>query len=665
LRRLAKVGSATSAGEGPGASGRASAEITDLLRLGDVRELNLDLSWRPRPGRDRLRVPIGLTPEGRPVALDIKEAAQQGMGPHGLIIGATGSGKSEVLRTLVLALALTHSPEALNFVLIDFKGGATFNGMADMPHVSAVITNLGEELSLVDRMQDALLGEMVRRQELLRDAGNFANVSAYNKARATDRPDLKPLPALLIVADEFSELLAAKPEFIDTFVQIGRLGRSLEVHLLMSSQRLEESKLKGLDSHLSYRIGLKTFSAAESRVVLGVADAYELPSLPGVGYLKPDPTTLTRFRAAYVSGPPPARRRRTAPITNLAQQVRVEYFTAAPVAVRAQPEAPAIEETLEQDELESRSTFDIAVAAMANRGPTAHAVWLPPLEIPDTLDRLMPDLALDPNLGLVSPGWRAAPDFAAPIGVVDRPMEQRRDTLQVSLVGASGHVAVVGGPRSGKSTALRTLVASIALTRTPLEVQFYVLDFGGGTFTALARLAHVAGVAARIDAEAVRRTVAEVRGILNARELAFRDQGIDSIETYRSRRAEGRADDGYGDVFLVVDGWGSLKTDFEELVDQVADIAARGLTYGIHLVVSALRYVEVRQNVMDLIGTKVELRLGDTHDSIYGRRNADNVPKSIPGRGLTPTQHHMLAALPRIDGQQDAGTLADGVDHLV
>ncbi|MDR1186819.1 MAG: type VII secretion protein EccCa [Bifidobacteriaceae bacterium] len=664
-RRLAKSAAAGTSG-GSDAPGRSSAEITDLLRLGDIRDLDPAQAWRPRAARDRLRVPIGLTPEGRPIALDIKEAAQQGMGPHGLIIGATGSGKSEVLRTLVLALALTHSPEALNFVLADFKGGSAFNDWEDVPHVSAIITNLEKELPLVDRMQDALRGELKRRQELLREAGNFANVSEYNKARATERPDLAPLPALLIVVDEFSEMLSSKPDFADTFVQIGRLGRSLEVHLLLASQVLEEGKLKGLESHLSYRIGLKTLSAADSRTILGVPDAYELPNQPGVGYLKPDPSTLIRFRAAYVSGPPPRRRRARPQGRGADPQGQVEYFTAAPVAAAARPVEPepdAADQTPE--EVETRSTFKLAVGRMSSHGPQAHRIWLPPLVVPATLDQLMPDLAVDPHGGLLSLRWRGAGEFTIPVGVVDRPADQRQDTLSLSLSGGGGHLALVGAPRSGKSTFLRTIVCGIALTHTPLEAQFYVLDFGGGAFTPLAHLAHVAGVAARTDAEAVRRTVAEIKSILNARELFFREHGIDSIETYRLRRSRGQADDGYGDIFLVVDGWGTLHSEFELLEDAVTDITARGLTYGIHVIVSAARWLEIRQNVRDLLGSKVELRLGETSDSVIDRKEAQNVPLSVPGRGLESGRHHMLGALPRIDSQTDVASLADGVDALI
>ena len=231
-----------------------------------------------------------------------------GMGPHGLCIGATGSGKSEFLRTLVLGLAMTHSSEQLNFVLVDFKGGATFAGLDELPHVSAVITNLEGELTLVDRMQDAIAGEMERRMEVLGATNavlknkDIKNREEYEAAR-TDGADIPPMPSLFIVVDEFSELLTARPEFIDLFIQIGRIGRSIGVHLLLASQRLEESKLRGLDTYLSYRVALRTFSPAESRVVIGVPDAYELPSPPGNAYLKFDTTNMVRFKAAYVSGP--------------------------------------------------------------------------------------------------------------------------------------------------------------------------------------------------------------------------------------------------------------------------------------------------------------------------------------------------------------------------
>ncbi len=638
-----------------------SDELVDLLGLGDVRDFDLDSAWRPRLQRDRLRVPIGLTTDGIPISLDIKESAQQGMGPHGLIIGATGSGKSEVLRTLVLALALTHSPEQLNFVLVDFKGGATFAGMAGMPHVSAVITNLGEELTLVDRMQDALQGEMVRRQELLRSAGNFANVTDYEKARMGGRTDLAPLPALLIVADEFSELLAAKPEFVETFVNIGRLGRSLQVHLLLSSQRLEEGKLRGLDSHLSYRIGLRTFSAAESRTVLGVPDAYTLPPLPGVGFLKEDTTTMTQFRAAYVSGPPRGRKAiSSAPGSQ--REITIEPFTAAPVLSHSE-EVEEIE--VSQDREEKRSTFDIAVDRMTGRGPAAHQVWLPPLIVPTSFDQLMPDLAIDPQLGLISQTWRNAGDLVIPLGIVDRPLEQRRENLTVSLGGAAGHMAIVGGPLTGKSTLARSLLVSLSLTRTPAEVQFYVLDFGGGTFTPLAQYAHVSGIASRNEPDVIRRLLAEVTGILDQREIYFKANGLDSIETYRQRRAQGRVDDGYGDIFLIVDGWGMVRSDFEEIEPDILAITARGLTYGVHVVITAARWMELRANIKDLIGTKLELRLGDPSDSELDRKTAVNVPTGAPGRGITPSKHHMLGALPRIDGSGDPATLADGIEHLI
>ena len=674
-RRLAPLYNVDSGDDQPGRVGATKQqELVELLHMPDVRDLDFATAWSYLPERDRLRVPIGQDTSGAPLILDLKESAQQGMGPHGLIIGATGSGKSEVLRTLVLSLALTHSPEQLNFVLVDFKGGATFAGMADMPHVSAIITNLGEEISLVDRMQDALQGEMVRRQELLRSAGNFVNVGEYEKARREGRSDLAPLPALLIVADEFSELLSAKPEFIESFVAIGRLGRSLHVHLLLASQRLEESKLKGLDTHLSYRIGLRTFSAAESRAVIGVPDAYQLPQEPGGGLLKVgSDENLAQFRAAYVSGPPPRRRvtAQNASEASASGQVRIERFTAAaqgliaPARQDIEAAAAAAEEAALQaaEPEEKRSTFDIAVSRMSGIGPAAHQVWLPPLEEPATLDQLLGDLTTSAELGLHSPRWRAHRRLTVPIGIVDVPLYQRRDLLTLDLAGAAGHVAIVGAPLSGKSTAARSLVASLSLTHTPQEVQFFVIDFGG-SFTSLRDLPHLAGLASRNEPEIMRRIVAEVTALVNAREAYFRANGIDSIETYRSRRSQGTADDGYGDIFLVVDGWGMMREEHEALEGAIQQLVARGLSYGVHIVITANRWLEVRPAMKGLLGARIELRLGDPSDSEIDRRAAGNV-NSLPGRGLDPNGLQMLTALPRIDADASSETLAVGVEDLV
>ncbi len=669
-RRLAPLKTISAEASGSGAVDITSAtpDHMELLGLGDIHTFDPATAWRPRPARDRLRVPIGIGDTGGLIHLDIKESAQQGMGPHGLCIGATGSGKSEFLRTLVLGLVMTHSSEQLNLVLVDFKGGATFAGMADMPHVSAVITNLANELTLVDRMQDALSGEMTRRQELLRDAGNYASVRDYEKARANGE-DLVPMPSLFIVVDEFSEMLSAKPEFIDLFVAIGRLGRSLGLHLLLASQRLEEGRLRGLESHLSYRVGLRTFSSAESRTVLGVPDAYELPAVPGLGYLKPDQSTLLRFKAAYVSGPPSGRARVKRDEGGLVRGILPftisEVRSFEPLETSSEGDESASVEQADEQRGEQPSLLDVAVSRMIGAGEPAHQVWLPPLDVPDTLDELMPDLAEDPELGLISQQWRKLSGLVIPLGTVDRPREQRRDTMTLNLSGAAGHVAVVGGPRSGKSTLLRTIVTSMGLVSTPAESQFFVLDFGGGTFAPMTHFPHVAGVASRSEPDVVRRVVAEIQGVVDRREAYFREHGIDSIETYRSRRAAGRVDDGWGDVFLVIDGWGTLRAEFDDLEMELQQLAARGLTFGLHIIAASGRWADFRAAMRDIFGSKLELRLGDPVDSEIDRKVAALVPTGRPGRGLVPSKLHFLGALPRIDADGDAETLGDGVDDLI
>ncbi len=579
-------------------AGHAPDDLLGLLGVSDIERLTPETLWPGREGgRSRLMVPLGVTPEGVPVRLDLKESAHGGSGPHGLCIGATGSGKSELLRTLIVALAATHSPDELNLVLVDFKGGATFMGFENLPHTSAVITNLADEAVLVERMYDAISGEMNRRQELLRQSGNFANVTDYTAARLGGREDLAPLPALLIVVDEFSELLSEHPDFADLFVAVGRLGRSLGVHLLLASQRLEEGKLRGLDSHLSYRIGLKTFSAGESRQVLGVTDAHRLPSQPGAGYLRTDADTLTRFQAAYVSGP--LHRRSPSP-DGPGAGAAVELFTGWEQydVVEEQPVQVDESTTL------LAAVVDVARDTARQRGQRAHTIWLAPLPA---------------RIGLAEVAHSPSP-LAVDVGIIDRPFLQTQDPFTLDLGSGGGHLAVCGGPQSGKSMTLLTTVAAIAATHPTDQARFYLMDFGGGVLADAARLPHVTGYADRSDPERMRRIVDEVVALLEEPEDCH--------------------------TFLVIDGWhaiGSADSEFADLQDAVTRIAADGPSARIHLLISTPRWTILRPAVRDLITRRVELRLPDPLDSLIDRKAQEKLP-TAPGRGLTNQGEQMLIA---------------------
>ena len=546
---------------------------------------------RSRSRSALLRVPVGITGTGDPVVLDLKEAAEHGSGPHGLVVGATGSGKSELLRTIVAGLAATHPPEQLAFVLVDFKGGAAFADLARLPHVAGLITNLHADVSMVDRALAALQGELARRQRLLHLAGNQPDLRAYTARRAAD-PRLEPLPSLLVVVDEFGELLAARPEFLDLFGAVGRVGRSLGMHLLLASQRLDEGRLRGLDSHLRYRICLRTFSAADSAAVLGVPDAYHLPATPGAALIQADASAPVPFTAAIVA------------------------------TTRADP-----------SQARRPTDLEVLVGPLAGAGRPVHQVWLPPLAAEIDLGQL---------LRAVAPGW-----LRVPVGVVDRPLEQAQQPLEIDLSGSGGHLAVVGAPRTGKSTLLCTLVAALAATHPPDEVQAYAVDLGGGLLHRLIDLPHVGAVVGPREAERAHRLVRELRSLVLERERRFRDLGIDSMASWHElRRAEVATDlGGYGEVFLLVDNWGGFAREHPELEAEVAELAASGMHYGVHVVLTANRWGELRPGLRENLGGRLELRLNDPLESELGRSTAATLPK-LPGRGLTQDGLQFQVALP-------------------
>lgn len=297
--------------------------------------------------RDRLKIPFGHELKTGDIQyLDIKEGAEFGAGPHGMLIGTTGSGKSEFLRTLILSLVATHHPDQVNLLLTDFKGGSTFLGMEKLPHTAAVVTNMEEEAELVSRMGEVLTGELDRRQSILRQAGiqvgaagALSGVAEYEKHRERGA-DLPPLPTLFVVVDEFAELLQNHPDFIALFDRICRVGRSLRVHLLLATQSLNTGgvRIDKLEPNLTYRIALRTTSSAESKAVIGTPEAqYITNKESGVGFLRVGMEDPVKFKSIYTGEPyvPAAAQSENgdaAPRHAAASKVRIHQFTAAPIA---------------------------------------------------------------------------------------------------------------------------------------------------------------------------------------------------------------------------------------------------------------------------------------------------------------------------------------------
>ncbi len=643
-------------------------DVAEMLGLQDPSTLDLDRMWAPRSPAAFLRVPIGVDDAGDPVTLDLKESAQSGMGPHGLCVGATGSGKSELLRTLVLALLSTHSPSDVAMVLVDYKGGATFAPFAEAPHVHGVITNLGEDATLVERVYASLAGEVRRRQQMLKDAGNLSDITAYRKTRnrhlrESDAASLDPMPHLLVIIDEFGELLTARPDFIELFLSIGRIGRSIGVHLLLSSQRIESGKLRGLDTYLSYRLGLRTLSEAESRTVLDTPDAFALPALPGYGYLKVDTATYTRFRAGFVSGPlapsdaAPAQEPRGVEV--------LSHYRPLEAGVSATRTAPASGCDGLDEGPSVPTLLDETVTRLALMRSVGHAVWSAPLPGCLSLDQVHRVGVVDTAVGPRIP--RSRP-LRVPLGMLDDPSQQWQGPWELDLGDSTSHVLVVGGPRSGRSTVLRTIAASLSLTHTPAEVVVYGIDALGSALQAIQGLPCVAGVAGRMEPEVTRRIVEEVYGLLTEREELFTQLRVDSLVRARalmdasSREAHPR---NVADVVLLIDGFGPLAEEHDATTALMQALVRRGPAYGITVVATASRWNEVRLNQQTFFGTVIEMRLGDPAESGVDRKLAETLKSAGPGRCLLQSKLFAQVALPRIDGVLDEETSAPALAALV
>ncbi|MEY9486994.1 S-DNA-T family DNA segregation ATPase FtsK/SpoIIIE [Streptomyces calvus] len=599
-----------------------SSRLLDVLQLEPPTSDAITARWR-MGGQSTLAV-IGESYDG-PFGIDIRKD-----GPHGLIAGTTGSGKSELLQTIVAALAVANTPENMTFVLVDYKGGSAFKDCVKLPHTVGMVTDL--DAHLVERALESLGAELKRREHILA-AADAKDIEDYQDLVRRD-PSHAPVPRLLIVIDEFASMVRDLPDFVTGLVNIAQRGRSLGIHLLLATQRPSGVVSPEIRANTNLRIALRVTDAGESTDVIDSPEAGHIAkSTPGRAYARLGHASLVPFQSGRVGG----RRPGAADPAALAPWVGRLTWEDLGRAALTKPKS----EAREDDEItDLKVLVDAVREANSSLGiPAQHSPWLPALDETLLLDDVeVPAVALAP--GKLPP---------APFGVEDLPADQARRPVVVDF-STFGHLMIGGAPRSGRSQVLRTIAGSLARTHSVADVHLYGIDCGNGALNALTRLPHCGAVVGRNQTERVIRLVNRLKGELSRRQDLLADKGFADIGEQRAAVAE---EERLPHIVVLLDRWeGWVPTlgeiDHGSLTDELQTMMREGASVGIHLVLTGDRTLLVGR-IATLTEDKYGLRLADRSDFSSLGIPARKVPEEIPpGRAFrneagTETQFALLS----------------------
>ena len=649
----------------PTDEGGQDTELLRALGISDPRDLDVDRLWGASRGRGDPRwamIPVGVKPGGDLQYVTLRAKDFGGYGFHSVVIGTSGSGKSEYFLALCNGIALTHSPDAFSVIFVDMKFESAAQDLQGLPHVAGSLSNLAnDERHLADRMRKAIDGEMTRRYRLFKQAG-ARDANEYEEMRLAGR-DLEPVPILLVIIDEYLELFSHHPEWIDLVIHVGQEGRGCNVFFTLGGQRLDLSALSKVKSNIAFRVALRAETAEDSRDVIGSDAALHLPSKEnGYALLKAGPRDLEQFRCFYLSAPfvvpKPEHRSDRAVAVDFSRPRSLTWayqpLTATETQALAagdQPELPD-EFLYHPDGFKKKKLLDVIRESLAEKSTgSPHQIWLPPLESSEGADALVAQWR-------GKPWWQDYgdnPGLFFPAGVEDLPEEHAQVVHCVDAL--MDNVMVVATAQRGKSTTLMTLITSAALMYTPQRVTFYCI---GASLSPVAEIPHVAGVVAHADTEGASRTIATVEGLIRSREAAFKRFQIDIAE-FRERRfgsnGAGPTDpeDTFGDVFLVIDNFGDLYDIDSALGERAIAVARQGLSYGVHVMTSASGWlVGQKQALLNVANARIQLRLSNPDETQMGtgmeHRRAARQTLDRPGFGVTRGGHELLIGLPEITG---------------
>ena len=586
-----------------------------MYDVGTIEQLNIIERWQRNDSTISLRAPIGIDGTGMPIALDIHEKAH---GPHGLIAGSTGSGKSEFIITYILSLAINYHPDDVSFVLIDYKGGglagAFKKGNIKLPHLVGTITNI--DTVGLQRSLDSIQSELRRRQVMFNEARNMTDegtIDIYKYQKLYHEGAVsEPIPHLLIICDEFAELKQQQEEFMDELISVARIGRSLGVHLILATQKPAGIVNDQIRSNSKFSICLKVQDREDSNDVIDRPDAASLKNA-GQFYMKVGNDEYFTLGQSAWSGAP------YFPSDGTKKKIdtSIEFISNIGNTIKK------VDDTIqkaEEDHGEQLTNIVKYVYELAeNQGIETEQLWLD--NVPETiyLDELKEKYKVKKQKNIIAPV----------IGEYDDPQNQRQDIVELNI-SEGGNTLIYGSADSGKETLLSTIVYDTIDTYTSKDVWLYLLDFGSEALKIFKGTPHVGDVVFMDNTEKIDRFFKMIQNEILLRKSKLSDFNGD-INLFKKTNQELMPN-----VLIIINNYEGFSEYYQDKYDDaLLSITREGVKFGINVIMTVSAYTDVRYRLSQNFKQRISLKLNNQDDyfNIF-----ENVGKKRPsnyfGRGL-------------------------------